>query len=525
MLPRWLPIGSAIESGMLAHPGISKPGVNLSLFRKENETQILSELERSRTAWRKNNNISDAEELLTIAVISGKHEDDDVQSAAFEVAKSQESGSSIRSFAGRIIDGSADGAIGRSLISSARLYEEIRKRKKILALNPRDALLLTETALCHVNLGQFDQCEALLRRAVALEPHSRFVLRSTARFYCHIDQPDRALRLLRNTPRHQTDPWLKSAELAVSSLAGEKIRQWRNSRGLAENESLSPRDRSELAVEIATLEFGAGARRAALRKVQAAAADPTENATAQVEFLSWKTGDFERSEIIPDISKSMEAKAVNCYWKGELRSALSACEKWQELEPFSTRPAIFGSFLSTTKSNSIERGLRIAERGMVSNPQNSILLNNLAVLWAYKGDLNLAHHYSTLAGIHSEDRSDIANTATKGLILFKEGKIDEAIHEYERAIEAAVKERRIDLSLRAYAFLAREMCLIDPNMKPYFQEEFAAVEKKLKRYNLPFPRDVAIIRNEFIEVGSNLDPLLRDFPTFSDSYIERAIEP
>ena len=524
VIPRWLPIGLAIESGMFARPGLTKISLIREKARGESEQALTEKFESILEDWRKSGEEADAEELLATSIVANKVDDAEVHRAASKISSSDTVASEVKQFALRILSGVGISPLMRAVELDADLHMEIRKRKILLDLNPRDALLLAETALCHANLGQVNKSEKLLRQAMALAPNSRYVLRSAARFFCHSDRPDEALWIIRRTPRHQTDPWLKAAELAVAGMIGEGVVDWRKSRALVENEALSLRDRSELASEIATLEFQAGARRAGIKKLQIAVKDPTENATAQVEFLGRKTGGFTREELLPDISKSMEAKAVSCYWTGNLVDAFDACEQWQKLEPFSIRPAIFGSFLSSSQSSSLDRGLNLALAGLRSNPHNATLLNNVAVLYAYKGNLDLARQFAAQARSGSDDKSLVANRATEGLILFREGNLDDAIQAYEQAIEMAVKEKRIDLLLRAYAFYAREMCRADPALSPGFQNEFEKLEAELKRRKISLPRDVSIIRNELKPSDAEAQvPQLR-LPQFREELIDRVLE-
>lgn len=524
VLPRWISISRARTQGMFARPGATVLSRSWEISHAENERSIETSLDTCRRAWSLSGDPQAGEEFLAIAFIAGREFDRDVQDAAFSVASNDGSGPFMRSFAKCILEGTVRDPLEGFAHDAAHIREGIRQRKILLRLNPRDGLLLAETALLHINIGQGDKSRALLKRAAALAPNSRYVLRSAARFYCHVNEPEQALTLLQQSPKHQTDPWLKSAELAISSLCGKPIMQWRQSRKLAEDNALSILDRSELAAELATLEFEAGARRAALKKIKLAAGNPTENAAAQLEFLAERTRDFSREEVLPDISKATEARALSSYWKGELRSALDACEEWQEVEPFSVRPAIFGSFLSTARINTPARGIALAQRGLASNPGNSALMNNLSVLYAYQGDIAAAKKYGEKARLNSEDKNDVANLATRGLILFREGKPDEGVAEYQRAMARAVEGKRADLYMRAYAFLAREVCRIDPHLQSVVLREINEAEKFMNKRNKQLPREVALMREEFAKDEMSSGELVSNFASLSTTDLELALD-
>lgn len=523
VIPRWLPINVAIESGMFARPGLVRSSQERERRRQETESNLLAQFRANREAWRRGHELSDAEELVSMSTVVGII-DQDVAASAEQIISSIDSLPRLRMLAERVLARALPVITKPRASLSSDLRSEIRIRKTLLEINPRDALLVCELALCYANLGQVEQSEKHIRRAIALAPNSRYVIRSSARFFCHSDRPDEALWLIRRTPRHQTDPWLKAAELAVSGLIGAKINDWRTARNLADNDSLSLLDRSELASEIATLEFKSGSRKAALRKLQLAISDPTENATAQLEFLHRKENSLAHDTILPDISKSMEALALSNFWSGDLSKSFDACEEWQKIEPFSIRPAIFGSFLSTSKSNSLERGLQIAKSGLLSNPRNSMLLNNLAVLCAYLGDIAEAKSYAVRARAAEDDKSVVANRATEGLLLFREGDIEGGIQSYNESIELAVKEKRVDLLLRAYAFFAREMCRVEPTLRSEFRGEFERVNLSLRRRNIKMPRDVEIICDEFLSDASERHEPRLQWPRFREELLDGSID-
>lgn len=143
---------------------------------------------------------TDAEELISVSLFLGRENDVEIQQAAATLVGSELASEAARNLAGRILSGDVRRLSWGDDIAIASLHKEIRKRKKLIELNPSDALLLTETALCYANLGQLRSSEELLRRALALAPHNRYVLRSAARFYCHLQRPDQALQILRGTP-------------------------------------------------------------------------------------------------------------------------------------------------------------------------------------------------------------------------------------------------------------------------------------------------------------------------------------
>ncbi|PSR15142.1 hypothetical protein C8255_23295 [filamentous cyanobacterium CCP3] len=523
VLPRWLSVSKAIEAGYFRSAAKAVKTTTNKALLQENALSLITEFRNAMEAWQNDSSVSNAEEFLSVSLVAQKVGDRSVVDAAHKIVSSKNSSMGIIAIAQALTSGSPFSSISDDFLEQANLQIGIQKKKKLLEEHPRDSLLIMELALAYTNLGQFAAAENLVNRAVSLTPNSRFVLRSTARFLCHRNKPDEALSLLQRSPRIDSDAWIKSAELAIAGLIQAPIQNWRKSRALAADTSLPPRDRSELISEIATLEFASGARRAGLKQVRNAVEDPTENAIAQIAFLSGETNNFSIEDVLHDISGSMEAQSLDFYRKGQLKSAFEACLAWRKVEPFSIRPAVFGSFLSTTKQNSVDLGIELAKNGLRSNPGHPILLNNLAVLLAYKGDVANAAKYAEQSRSNSPFKNDIAGLATRGLINFRQGRHEEGNRFYEMAIEKAIDQREMDMALRAYAFLSREIIRIDPKLTAQIRDQFKEIETKIGRSGRKLPADVAIIVGEFSDQAAVTESLLSDFTKFPQSYIDKIL--
>jgi Flp pilus assembly protein TadD len=67
--------------------------------------------------------------------------------------------------------------------------------------------------------------------------------------------------------------------------------------------------------------------------------------------------------------------------------ALVATRRWFEDEPFSARPAMLGSAIAASAMDDFFEAASIARRGLVSNPDDPGLINNLAFALACDGNL------------------------------------------------------------------------------------------------------------------------------------------
>ncbi|MBQ0751176.1 MAG: hypothetical protein KBT70_13360, partial [Roseovarius sp.] len=149
--------------------------------------------------------------------------------------------------------------------------------------------------------------------------------------------------------------------------------------------------------------------------------------------------------------------------------------------------------------------------------------NNIAVLHAYQGQIEQAEYYAAKARSASEDKNDIANIATKGLILFRAGSVDEACIEYEKAMGLAIAARRVDLYLRAYAFLGREICRIDNGMQSLVAEGIDKASKVLEKRNMRLPREIALMREEFRADAQASEELNQNFASLVESKVEHIL--
>lgn len=520
MLPRWRSLQHSIAAGELSSTKHERSKLMQSGLVESARRRTESEFQRFKQAWEDTGDIYFAEELLTFAVILGREDDPSVLTAAIAIGGSPHIRDGMRIFAQEVVHGLDKGDIGRLPRVRAEIFSEIHRRKKLIRLNPRDGLRIAETALLYANLGQRRIARSLIEQALKLLPNDRYVLRAAARFFAHIGKPDIADRWLLRSPRTTHDPWLASAQMATSAAADSAPIRWKGAKLLLGNDSFSKHDKSELAAQVGTFELAGGSRRQALKLLRLGASDPTENAIAQIEWLGRKASEFKPEDFISDISFSHEAAANTAYWQSNWDESLQACENWQDLEPFSVRPAIFGSFVSSIRSTSLERGLALAELGLVSNPRDSTLLNNMAVLLAYQGKIEEAKEKLGQIVVKSGDGAEVSKIATEGLIEFRSGNVTVGTELYGKAVEKAVDSKDWLTALRAFSFLTREVSRVDPEMTKEFVTQIDSSIQTLQKRGIRVPRDVQIIREQLktnpprLTANKVLEGGQLDFPHF-----------
>jgi tetratricopeptide (TPR) repeat protein len=244
--------------------------------------------------------------------------------------------------------GTKPGALRRKLAkleaSRAYVYQTIKMLKRRIKLYPRDPITALELARHYAILGQYDKSERLIQWAHSLAPNERIILRSMVQFYDLIGNIQDALPYIRQADIFKYDPLVQSAEIAASELSGKAtkvgksaLQSVRSGRGLSKS-------RSELALAFATMENNAGSsERAVFKIVQAALANPTENATAQAIWLGEQSSRA-FSARFPSFSvqeDAFEARAYLAFDEERFFDAAKLAYRWGLDQPMQAHPLSF----------------------------------------------------------------------------------------------------------------------------------------------------------------------------------------
>ena len=307
-------------------------------------------------------------------------------------------------------------------------------------------------------LGQRDQSIRAMERALALVRENRFVLRSAARLFVHVDEPDRAHQLVVHADSTRGDPWLLAAEIAVATVAGRRPLFVRQGRQVLGGQDYPALHTTELASAIATVEMTAGDVKTARRPFKDSLVDPTDNSLAQAGWAATKMAGVEVAPELMRKPRSFEARALRESREGQWRSAIRQCEDWLLDEPFSSRPAVLGSYLASVAEQDYRLSGQLAERGLRANLGDPLLLNNLAVALANEGRVDEAIKiFNEIGSIADETRPTFL--ATEGLLNFRSGRVDSGRRLYLDAIAQARRKGDRRTEALATLHLAREELL------------------------------------------------------------------
>jgi Flp pilus assembly protein TadD len=429
-------------------------------LRRGVAARFAQEFELRLREWRQELDIAAAEELLAAAIVVGTLESDEIRAAARLIAFDQQSLSGSKDIA-RSILGTLDDTGTREPLSSetAKMHIEIARRKRLLRMYPRDALLLTETALQCTNLGMSQSAAQLLRAAAAVAPNDRYVLRSLTRFWVHSGDPDRAVHFLSKSIATRSDPWLMAAQMAAEDVAHKAPSFWREAKRILSAERFSSFDLTELAAATGTLQLEAGNHKLARKMFRRSLTAPTENAVAQAQWASRRDPVIEVPHTLT--ANAFEALAWEKLADRRWQDTIDATKSWQDIEPFSVRPAVMGSFVAVAHLGDGRSGEEFSRKGLIANRGTSVLHNNLAVAMAIQGRVDEASQELENVKIPQTKPEEIVNLATRGLIEMRKGNWADGSELYRRSIELAIADKNAVLWCRAAAHYAYESARYD----------------------------------------------------------------
>ena len=277
--------------------------------------------------------------------------------------------------------------------------------------------------------------------AVHLAPSSRFISRSAARLFSHIEDFDRAHKILVNNPWISKDPWIIASEIAVNSARGRNSRFVKRGKEIIASGNYHPFSYSEMASAIGTLEMQNGSRKLCRNFMNIALERPNDNSLAQAEWLLGENRDLSLCFGNYDYLKNKaEADCRYAYFKDDFKAALCSGIDWIADYPFDPDPIYFSAEMAYTFVKDYETAIDIIKLGLRANSYDIGLLNNLAYCYALSGNLEEAESILDRVDIKAMSLSNetkICLIATRGLVEYRKGLIENGYHLYIQAITKA----------------------------------------------------------------------------------------
>ena len=326
------------------------------------------------------------------------------------------------------------------------LRERIRTLRDLVRVEPRDPVTWVELSRTYIILGLREQAERTMTVALQLAMSSRFVLRAASRLWIVLDDPERAHDVICRADRTRYDPWLLSAEIAVGSIGEETPRFTKSARQILTGGRFARGDISELASAVATLELGSGSTKKARRLFELSLDQPTENSIAQAAWASRQNRTIRLDHRYLNRPSTFEARSWHYYSESQWRQAIDECQSWLYDQPFSSRPGIQGSYVSGTAIEDYKRSEQFARAGLIANPLDFSLLNNLTFALINLSKIAEAKEALSRAGrLQLSMRHQAVLKATQGLLAFRTGDVagGRQLYADARAKARNLQERRL----------------------------------------------------------------------------------
>jgi tetratricopeptide (TPR) repeat protein len=242
-------------------------------------------------------------------------------------------------------------------------------------------------------------------------------------------------------------------------------------RRLLRAERFSPWHLSELAAALGTVEFEHGNLKGARKLFRQGLVDPTANTVGQARWAQNAIGVELLDSLTLNTRCAFEARAWQEFYEGGWQQSLDEAQRWLGDEPYSSRPAVIGSYVAGSVLQQYGEAVRVARLGLRANPEDTTLVNNLAFALINCGELvDAERNLRTLRSADLDRPHQILLKATTGLLLFRRGDPQGGRKLYLEAIQIAAALGYRILEARATVFLAFEEVRAN---SPYAREAVA----------------------------------------------------
>jgi tetratricopeptide (TPR) repeat protein len=484
VIPRWRSFKETIALGELAPAP-----------RDDSEEPSEDQLLRRQWEWNRNRTIWHAADFVgTAFILQRPHLAREAAEYLLSIAGSP---AAAKSLARRLLNQTPSGPAVEIIGATEdfkEIYADIHLARERLQDDPRNAIQWIDLSRQYTILGLDEQAHRAVKVALSLNKSNRFIVRAASRFYVHQGEHDRAHDLVKSATAVRYDPWLLSAEVALAAAAEVPPRFAHLGRRVLQDESINPRSLTELASELGTLELSDGRLRTARKLFRQSLVHANENSLAQAEW-AWEQVEGHQLNIKAfNVPYNFEARAWNSYENGLWASALASSRKWLVDQPFSSRPAMLASYVASSILEDYEGGIEILQRSLIPNPDETILLNNIAFAYANLGQIKKAQDAlnRAIAG-KLGPAEQVCLYATQGLIYYRSREISQGREFYQKALELAATNKFSKLYAEALLYLALE----EIRAKSEHAQEAAEIAAKTSEKHLD--KSIQILRERLTQ--------------------------
>lgn len=433
VIPNWRSLRDTVSNGELEYPSNEHIAFNLEEYEHD---------------WSREHSLLYASELVSAAVANGiRHNSVAKDAAEFVLNQDGKTTESQRTVALSLLAEDNDRAfpkcnheIDELLMNTGEIYAKIGYLKSIIRKYPFSPINYVEVARFYTMIGQTNQAIKMMNIALGLDSGNRFISRSAARLFVHVEDLDLAHYVLRKNKQVAFDPWLMASEISVNLLRERSSSLIKKGVALINSGDFSPFSLSELSSSLGTLEFVKGTQKRSKLFFEKSLISPNDNSLAQAEWAKANKLSLHFDKTVCDkVNMSYEANALYAYQKDKYEDALKASIRWLNDMPYSKNPIFVGANISYTFLKDYKTAAKILKRGLEANPNEPAFMNNLAYTYALDGKLVEANEIIQKANKVSDidERTQICLSATRGLIAYREKRIEEGRALYMEAIKAA----------------------------------------------------------------------------------------
>ena len=273
-----------------------------------------------------------------------------------------------------------------------------------------------------------------------------------------------------------------AAEIAIGSISEKTPALVKAARRMLSEGQFSPAHISELASALATLELRSGSVKKSKKLFGRSLECPTENSIAQAAWASRQHITIRFDDQYLKAPNTFESESWINYQKSQWEHSVEQCKLWQFDQPFSSRPSIQGSYVAAVALEDYSKSEWFATRGLMANPSNLTLWNNLAFARINLGNMQGAQKALSRAECFQvSDRERTVLQATRGLLKCRTRDVAGGRQLYLDARSNAKKmqdQNGIKLLALASVFHAiEEKSLEVPDSQPVVSEAFQALKR------------------------------------------------
>jgi Flp pilus assembly protein TadD len=345
----------------------------------------------------------------------------------------------------------------------------IHVSRTLLSQTPRNVSYRLDMSLAYTVLGEASKAWAEMSKALALYPDHRLVLRTAVRLLVHQGRVEEAYNIVRQHPRTPYDPWLVSLELSLSRILNRPVMFMRHARNLINELKNRPGFITELASATGMFEWQEGAHKRGRRLLQLSLIEATDNVIAQAQWASKEQDPL--IKVPPTALKklgTMEANCIRAMVEARWQDALAQASEWEIDEPFSSRPAVAGSFIASALLGDHDRAARFAEAGLLADSEDQLLRNNYVVALVRAGKIEKANtEFKKIQRPLQPGYPEYTFRATEGLLKFADGEIEVGRKLYMQATELASSRNKLSVLVH---WLVTEACYSDTVADPEIEK-------------------------------------------------------